>query len=69
MWLKDYFEKQVFPVLTPLGLDPAHPIPNVENKSLNFILSLKGKDAFGRESSMAILPVPRCLPRIIQCRI
>lgn len=64
-WIKAYFEKQVFPVLTPLGLDPAHPIPNVENKSLNFILSLKGKDAFGRESTMAILPVPRCLPRII----
>ena len=56
----------MFPVLTPLGLDPAHPIPNVENKSLNFILSLKGKDAFGRESTMAILPVPRCLPRIIK---
>ncbi len=66
VWLKEYFEKQVFPVLTPLGLDPAHPIPNVENKSLNFILSLKGKDAFGRESTMAILPVPRCLPRIIK---
>ncbi len=64
-WVQQYFLEQVSPVLTPLGLDPAHPIPNVENKSLNFILSLKGKDAFGRESTMAILPVPRCLPRII----
>ena len=64
-WIQQYFTEQVSPVLTPLGLDPAHPLPNVENKSLNFVLSLNGKDAFGRESTMAILPVPRCLPRII----
>lgn len=64
-WIKEYFESQVFPVLTPLGLDPAHPFPNIQNKALHFILSLKGKDAFGRDSNIAILPVPRCLPRII----
>ena len=64
-WAKRYFEEQVFPVLTPLGLDPGHPFPNVQNKSLNFIVSLCGTDAFGRDAGIAILPVPRCLPRII----
>ena len=64
-WGKQYFEEQILPVLTPLGLDPAHPFPNVQNKSLNFIVSLNGTDAFGRDAGIAILPVPRCLPRII----
>ena len=64
-WAKTYFEEQVLPVLTPLGLDPGHPFPNVQNKSLNFIVSLRGTDAFGRDAGIAILPVPRCLPRII----
>ena len=64
-WAKIYFEEQVLPVLTPLGLDPGHPFPNVQNKSLNFIVSLRGTDAFGRDAGIAILPVPRCLPRII----
>jgi polyphosphate kinase len=65
-WLLDYFVSQVAPVLTPIGLDPAHPFPNVQNKSLNFVMSLNGTDAFGRESDIAILQVPRCLPRIIK---
>lgn len=65
-WVKEYFRDQVFPILTPIGLDSAHPFPNVQNKSLNFILSLKGKDAFNRESDLAILSVPRCLPRILE---
>lgn len=64
-WIKSYFKTQVFPILTPIGLDSAHPFPNVQNKSLNFILSLKGRDAFNREGDLAILSVPRCLPRII----
>ena len=65
-WVEDHFLNQVLPVLSPVGLDPAHPFPPVINKSLNFILSLSGKDAFGRESGIAILQVPRCLPRIIE---
>ena len=36
VWIQEYFNSQVLPVLTPLGLDPAHPFPNVQNKSLNF---------------------------------
>ncbi|MFK8018700.1 MAG: polyphosphate kinase 1 [Pseudomonadales bacterium] len=65
-WLKKYFKNEVAPVISPLGLDPAHPFPRLVNKSLNFILSLSGKDAFDRESGLAIVPVPRSLPRIIK---
>lgn len=64
-WVKKYFEDQLFPILTPIALDPAHPFPRVLNKSLNFIVSLKGKDAFGRSSELAIVQAPRALPRII----
>lgn len=65
-WTQNYFHDQVVPVVSPLGLDPAHPFPRLVNKSLNFILSLEGKDAFGRESGLAIVPAPRSLPRLIK---
>jgi len=65
-WLKQYFRNELLPVLSPLGLDPAHPFPRVPNKSLNFIISLKGKDAFGRNIVMAVIPVSGALPRIIK---
>ncbi|MGH8496707.1 MAG: polyphosphate kinase 1 [Gammaproteobacteria bacterium] len=65
-WLREYFLKQVEPVLSPLGLDPARPIPKILNKSLNFIVSLRGKDAFGHNSSLAIVQAPRSLPRLIR---
>ena len=65
-WLQRYFKREIMPVLSPIGLDPAHPFPNVQNKGLNLVVHLKGQDAFGRESGLAILPVPRCLPRLIQ---
>lgn len=65
LWVKDYFEEQLLPVLSPLGLDPAHPFPMVMNKSLNFIVSLEGKDAFGRDSGLAVVQAPRSLPRIV----
>ena len=64
-WVKNYFEKQVRPLLIPVGLDPSHPFPQVANKSLNFIVRLSGRDAFGRENDIAILKVPRVLPRFI----
>jgi polyphosphate kinase len=54
------------PVLSPIGLDPAHPFPNVQNKGLNLVVQLSGEDAFARDSGLVILPVPRCLPRLIQ---
>jgi polyphosphate kinase len=65
-WVKDYFEREVRPLLTPIGLDPAHPFPQVVNKSLNFIISLTGKDAFGRGTAIAIVKAPRVLPRVIR---
>ncbi len=65
-WLAHYFAQQVEPVLTPLGLDPARPFPRIQNKSLNFIVRLSGKDAFGRDAEMAVVQVPRALPRIIR---
>ena len=65
-WTQAYFFDEVVPVVSPLGLDPAHPFPRLVNKSLNFILSLDGKDAFGRDSGLAIVPAPRSLPRLIK---
>ncbi|MCW8957161.1 MAG: polyphosphate kinase 1 [Gammaproteobacteria bacterium] len=64
-WLRDYFENELYPIISPFALDPAHPFPRILNKSLHFIVSLKGKDAFGRSSGLAIIQVPRALPRII----
>ena len=65
-WIHSYFRREVMPVLTPIGLDPAHPFPRVLNKSLNFAVELEGKDAFGRSSGAAIVQAPRALPRVIQ---
>jgi len=65
-WVDEYFEREVRPLLIPVGLDPAHPFPQVANKSLNFIVRLGGKDAFGRENEIAIVKVPRVLPRLIR---
>jgi polyphosphate kinase len=64
-WVREYFMREVRPLLSPIGLDPSHPFPQVLNKSLNFILQLEGKDAFGRPSATAILKIPRVLPRVI----
>jgi polyphosphate kinase len=65
-WVRQYFEKELLPVLSPLALDPAHPFPRILNKSLNFIVSLKGRDAFGRQGGVAVVQAPRALPRLIQ---
>lgn len=64
-WVKQYFETEVKPLLIPVGLDPSHPFPQVANKSLNFIVRLGGHDAFGRANDIAIVKVPRALPRLI----
>ena len=65
-WIKKYFQEQVAPVLTPISLDPAHPFPRLVNKSLNFIVTLEGKDAFGRQIDLAVVPAPRSLPRVVR---
>jgi polyphosphate kinase len=64
-WVAEFFAQQVRPLLVPVGLDPAHPFPQVANKSLHFVVRLKGKDAFGRSNAVAIVKVPRVLPRVI----
>ncbi|MEI6737507.1 MAG: RNA degradosome polyphosphate kinase, partial [Pseudomonadota bacterium] len=66
LWVKDYFFREMMPVLTPIGLDPSHPFPRVFNKSLNFAVELSGRDAFGRDSLRAIVQAPRVLPRVIK---
>ncbi len=65
-WVARFFEREVLPLLLPVGLDPAHPFPLVANKSLNFIVKLGGQDAFGRDNSIAIVKVPRALPRVVR---
>ena len=65
-WIRDYFFRELLPVLTPIGLDPAHPFPKVLNKSLNLAVELVGRDAFGRSSGAAIVQAPRALPRVIR---
>ncbi|HZX81142.1 MAG TPA: polyphosphate kinase 1 [Lysobacter sp.] len=65
-WLRAYFLDEILPVLSPLGLDPAHPFPKILNKSLNIVVVVEGRDAFGRAGHLAIVRAPRSLPRIIQ---
>lgn len=65
-WIRDYFNQEVLPLLTPISLDPADPFPQIINKSLNFIVSLNGRDTFGLGSAVAIINAPRVLPRVIQ---
>ncbi len=66
LWVKQFFRRELLPLLTPLGLDPSHPFPRILNKSLNFVVSLEGTDDYGREAWMAIVQAPRALPRIIR---
>ena len=65
-WVEEFVEREVLPVVSPIGIDPAHPFPRLVNKSLNFIVRLEGNDAFGRDLNYAVLPAPRSLPRVIQ---
>jgi polyphosphate kinase len=60
------FEREIRPLLTPIGLDPAHPFPQIASKTLNFVVELSGRDAFGRETSLAIVKVPRVLPAALR---
>ena len=65
-WIKRFFRAEVLPVLSPIGIDPAHPFPRVLNKSLNFVVGVRGNDAFGRTTNVAVVQVPRSLPRVIE---
>jgi polyphosphate kinase len=65
-WAKDFFYREMVPLLTPIALDPVHPFPRVINKSLNFLIALEGKDSFGRSASLAVVQAPRSLPRVVR---
>ncbi|WP_045856049.1 polyphosphate kinase 1 [Teredinibacter purpureus] len=65
-WVENFIEHEVLPIISPIGIDPAHPFPRLVNKSLNFIVKLEGKDAFGRDLNYAVVPAPRTLPRVIK---
>lgn len=66
IWVKRYFRDNVLPIISPIGLDPAHPFPRLANKTFNFVVELEGRDAFGRENGLAIVPAPSSLPRLVK---
>tara|TARA_B100000674_G_scaffold499377_1_gene544668 strand:- start:6551 stop:8626 length:2076 start_codon:yes stop_codon:yes gene_type:complete len=65
-WIRNYFHRELLPVLSPVSLDPSHPFPKVLNKNLCFAVNLDGIDAYGRQGNIAILQAPRALPRIVK---
>ena len=64
-WVRSYFREQVYPVLTPLAFDQSHPFPQLGNKELNVVVALDNPAATKNGRLIAILPVPRILPRVI----
>ena len=66
IWVKRYFRDNVLPIISPIGLDPTHPFPRLANKTFNFVVELEGRDAFGRENGLAIVPAPSSLPRLVK---
>lgn len=65
LWAQHYFKNEILPIVSPIALDLAHPFPRLFNKSLNFIISLRGKDAFDRRIDYAVVHAPRSIPRMI----
>ena len=65
-WLRAYFRREVFPVLTPLAVDPTHPFPLILNKSLNLFVSLRNLRQKKAKPLRAIVQVPRILPRLVK---
>jgi polyphosphate kinase len=57
-----YFEKSVYPVLTPLAVDTVHPFPQLLNKSLNVAVELEGTEI---STNLGVVQVPRILPRLL----
>jgi len=65
-WIEDYYRAQVRPVLTPLALDPAHPFPQLLNKSLNLMVRVKADEAGAARPRLAVVQAPRVLPRLVK---
>lgn len=61
-YFEKYFRETIYPVLTPLAVDPAHPFPQLLNKSLNVIVELEGE---GLNTDIAVVQAPRILPRVV----
>jgi polyphosphate kinase len=65
-WARQYFEDQIQPVLTPLAIDQSHPFPQLANKTLNVVVSLDHPETAEVDHLLALLPVPRILPRLVR---
>jgi polyphosphate kinase len=65
-WARQYFQDQIQPVLTPLAIDQSHPFPQLANKTLNVVVSLDHPDTAEVDHLLALLPVPRILPRLVR---
>ena len=65
-WLEEYYRAQVRPVLTPLAIDPAHPFPQLLNKSLNLIVRLEMPKPRAARKHLAVVQIPRILPRLVE---
>jgi polyphosphate kinase len=65
-YLDGYYFSQVRPVLTPLAIDPAHPFPQLLNKSLNIMVQLAMEKEGHRLKHLAVVQVPRVLPRLVK---
>ncbi len=66
LWLEQFYRDEVRPVLTPLAIDPAHPFPQLLNKSLNIIVQLQMRSGVEMLRHLAVVQVPRVLPRLIK---
>jgi polyphosphate kinase len=65
-WVRKYFRDQIYPVLTPLAVDASHPFPQLGNKSLNVVVTVDNPATPEAEGFLAVLPVPRILPRVVR---
>jgi polyphosphate kinase len=65
-WIENYYASEVLPVLTPLAIDPAHPFPQLLNRSLNLVVKVAAKNGAKSIERLAVVQVPRVLPRLVK---
>lgn len=66
VWVENFYRSEVQPVLTPLAIDPAHPFPQLLNRSHNLIVRLETESAGKPVQRLAVVQVPRVLPRLVR---